>query len=51
MLRVGFQDVKNVAIPHRFLSRLYQHFRVRDHPYGLQESLCTLALSLVRGLH
>jgi hypothetical protein len=25
------------------LSRLYQHFRERDFPYGLQDSLCTLA--------
>ena len=26
------------------LSRLYQHFRVCGHPYGLQGSLCTLHL-------
>ena len=25
------------------LSKLYQHFRERDFPYGLQDSLCTLA--------
>ena len=24
------------------ISKLYQHFRVRDHPYGLQNSLPTL---------
>ena len=24
------------------ISKLYQHFRVRDHPYGLQDSLPTL---------
>ena len=26
------------------LSKLYQHFRERDFPYGLQDSLCTLTL-------
>ncbi len=32
------------------LSKLYQHFRERDLPYGLQDSLCTLAPCLVRRL-
>ncbi len=27
------------------VSKLYQHFRMRDHPYGLQDSLSTLNLS------
>ena len=27
------------------ISKLYQHFRVRDHPYGLQDSLPTLSPS------
>jgi len=30
------------------LSKLYQHFRERDLPYGLQNSLCTLTSHLVR---
>jgi hypothetical protein len=43
-LRAAFQDVKTVGIRNKLISKLYQHFRVRDHPYGLQDSLCTLAL-------
>jgi len=41
---VGFQYVKTVAIRGLAVSKLYQHFRERDFPYGLQNSLCTLAL-------
>ena len=48
-LHVGFQHVKTVAIRGLAISKLYQHFRERDLPYGLQDSLCTLALHLVRG--
>jgi len=44
VLRVVFQDVKTVDIRHKLFTRLYQHFRERDLPYGLQDSLCTLAL-------
>jgi len=41
---VGFQYVKTVAIRGLAVSKLYQHFRERDFPYGLQNTLCTLAL-------
>jgi hypothetical protein len=49
VLRVVFQDVKTVDIRNKLISKLYQHFRERDLPCGLQDSLCTLALHLVRG--
>ncbi|MFY9975539.1 MAG: hypothetical protein WAK53_14865, partial [Chromatiaceae bacterium] len=48
-LRVAFQHVKTVGIRNKPISKLYQHFRERDLPYGLQDSLCTLAPSVVRG--
>ena len=44
MLRIAFQDVKTVGIRNKPISKLYQHFRERDFPYGLQNALCTLAL-------
>ncbi|MCP3677751.1 MAG: hypothetical protein GY721_09235 [Deltaproteobacteria bacterium] len=31
--------VKTLGIHNRLFSKLYQHFRVHDHPYGLQDSL------------
>ena len=31
------------------ISKLYQHFRERGLPYGLQDSLCTLTSLIVRG--
>jgi hypothetical protein len=42
-LHVVFQHVKTVDIRGLGFSKLYQHFRERDLPYGLQDSLCTLA--------
>ena len=44
MFRIAFQDVKTVGIRNKAISKLYQHFRERDFPYGLQNALCTLAL-------
>jgi len=44
VLHVDFQDVNTVVIRGLGFSKLYQHFRERDLPYGLQDSLCTLAL-------
>lgn len=38
-------NVKTLGVRNKLISKLYQHFRVRDHPYGLQNSLCTLHLS------
>ena len=37
--------VKTLGVRNKLISKLYQHFRVRDHPYGLQDSLSTLRLS------
>src|SRR5690606_28951561 len=45
-----FRHVKTVDIRNKLISKLYQHFRVRDHPCGLQDSLCTLTSPIVRGL-
>ena len=36
--------VKTLGVRENLISKLYQHFRVRDHPYGLQDSLSTLHL-------
>ncbi len=36
--------VKTLGVRNKLISKLYQHFRVRGHPYGLQDSLCTLHL-------
>jgi hypothetical protein len=36
--------VKTLGVRSKLISKLYQHFRVRDHPYGLQDSLSTLHL-------
>jgi len=44
VFRIAFQDVKTVGIRNKPISKLYQHFRERDFPYGLQNALCTLAL-------
>lgn len=44
MFRIAFRYVKTLGI-RDCLSKLYQHFRVRDHPYGLQDSLPTLSPS------
>jgi len=35
-------DVKPLGIRNKLISKLYQHFRERDLPYGLQDSLSTL---------
>lgn len=45
---MAFQDVKTVGIHNKLIAKLYQHFRERDLPYGLQDSLCTLAPSCSR---
>ena len=42
--------VKTLGIRNKLISKLYQHFRERDFPYGLQDSLCTLTPFIVRGL-
>ena len=42
--------VKTLGIRNKLISKLYQHFRVRGHPCGLQDSLCTLRPAIVRGL-
>ena len=34
--------VKTLGVRHKLGSKLYQHFRVRGHPYGLQDALSTL---------
>ena len=36
--------VKTLGVRNKFFSKLYQHFREHDLPYGLQDSLCTLHL-------
>jgi hypothetical protein len=38
-------NVKTLDVRTSSISKLYQHFRVHGHPYGLQDSLCTLHLS------
>jgi hypothetical protein len=43
-LRIGFVSVKALADCNKPFSRLYQHLGVYGHPYGLQDSLCTLHL-------
>jgi hypothetical protein len=48
VLRITFQDVKTVGIRNKLISKRYQHFRERDPPYCLQDSLCTLAPSCSR---
>ncbi len=35
-------NVKTLGVRNNLISKLYQHFRVRGHPYGLQDSLSTL---------
>jgi len=35
-------NVKTLGVRNKLISKLYQHFRVRGHPYGLQDSLSTL---------
>ena len=40
--------VKTLGVRNNLISKLYQHFRVRGHPCGLQDSLCTLRPSIVR---
>ena len=50
VLRVVFQHVKTVDIRNKLISKLYQHFRVLDHPYGLQDALCTLTPHIVHRL-
>ena len=42
--------VKTLDIRNKLISKLYQHFRAHGRPYGLQDSLCTLTSSIVRGL-
>lgn len=41
-------NIKTLGVRNKLISKLYQHFRVRGHPYGLQDSLCTLRPSIVR---
>ncbi len=41
---------KTLGIRNKLISKLYQHFRERGLPYGLQDSLCTLTSPLVCGL-
>jgi len=41
--------IKTLGVRNKPISKLYQHFRVRGHPCGLQDSLCTLRPSIVRG--
>jgi hypothetical protein len=40
--------VKTLDVRNKLISKLYQHFRVRGHPCGLQDSLSTLRPCLVR---
>jgi len=47
-LRVAFCTVKNIGIRNKLISKLYQLFRERDLPYGLQDSLPTLRPSCSR---
>jgi hypothetical protein len=35
-------SVNTLGVRHKLISTLYPHFRVRDHPYGLQDSLSPL---------
>ncbi len=35
-------NVKTLGVRNKLISKLYQHFRVRGYPYGLQDSLSTL---------
>jgi hypothetical protein len=35
-------SVKSLGVRHKLVSKLSQHFRVRGHPYGLQDALSTL---------
>ena len=37
-------NIKTLGVRNKLISKLYQHFRVRGHPYGLQNSLPTLHL-------
>src|SRR5215472_18449174 len=39
--RVAFGSVQTLGV-RKALSKLYQHFRVRGHPCGLQDTLSTL---------
>jgi hypothetical protein len=38
-------NVKTLGTREKLISKLYQHFRERDLPYGLQDTLSTLHLS------
>ena len=42
---MGFGHVKILAIRNKAISKLYQHFRERGLPYGLQDALSTLSPS------
>jgi hypothetical protein len=42
--------VNTLDVRNNLISKLYQHFRVRGHPCGLQDSLCTLRPAIVRRL-
>jgi hypothetical protein len=44
VFRVGFRFVKTFAIRNKLISKLYQHFRERGLPYGLQDSLSMFRL-------
>ena len=45
------RERSNPRRPHQALSKLYQHFRVRGHPCGLQDTLSTLRPSCSPCLH
>ena len=45
MLRIAFGHVKTLGLRNKLISKLYQHFRERGLPYGLQDTLPTLSPS------
>jgi hypothetical protein len=42
---MGFGHIKTLAVRNKLISKLYQHFRERGLPYGLQDALSTLSPS------
>jgi len=42
---------KTLGVRNKLISKLYQHFRVRGYPCGLQDSLCTLHLFCSSGMY
>ena len=49
--RVAFGSVKTLGVRNKPMSKLYQHFRVRGHPCGLQDTLSTLRPSCSPWFH